>query len=171
MFDIDRVERPWRARLKPATLELEADFRARLARGEIELTGLQTGPGLARERSPLSPVWADHMKFDWQRQSVTVEGAAFIDVTGNVPIVEAAAQAPDVAPAPERGRPRFPTDKMTAIARSRRAVRLQNNKAEAGMLLAEFCRLHPFHKPPELRTIINHLKKLYAVGDEDSAPL
>lgn len=171
IFDIDRVERPWRTRLKQAVKELHADFRARLASGVIELHGLQTEPVLAAERRRLSVAWAERMRFDWKRQSIEIENALFVDVFGVAKMAAAGADVQVVTPPRRRGRPKFPLNDFVAIVRDRGTRRAATNEREADILLAEFRRIHPLAKPPTARTIQVHVDEIYAAAADDAATL
>jgi hypothetical protein len=58
-----------------------------------------------------------------------------------------------------------------AIARTRLSLRLSNNQREADMLLREFRRLHQSARPPGVRTIKDHVTKIYAAAEEDAVSL
>ena len=167
VYDIEPFEPQWRGRLEPARTELIADFRARISRGEIQLTGLQTEPVLALEPGPLSPAWAERMQFDWQRQTTRVEGALFVDVVAVVREARLPVKSKAINQPARRGRPSFPMEKLIAIACDRQDVRISNRKREADALLAEFQRRHPSVKPPAVRTIEDHEAEIYvaAVGN------
>jgi hypothetical protein len=69
------------AEIRRSQAALVADFRARIGRGEIRLTGLQIEPVLDRKRTELSPAWSSRMKLLFQRARVTVGSTVFVDVT------------------------------------------------------------------------------------------
>lgn len=173
MFDIDRVERPWKARLEPAKEQLLADFRARIASSAIELTGLQIEPLLAGERRPLSAAWAERMHFDLHQQSVRVEGYVFVDVVAKAmpPRLGVPGEVASGKTKASRGRPRFPMAKMIAIARDDPDLNKGPKKRRANYLVSEFTRLHPSSDRPAYRTILDHANKIYAAAATDAAPL
>jgi len=111
------------------------------------------------------------MQFDWRKGVIRVGSVLFDDVTG---LAKAATPQPKPetsdTPGP-RGRPPFPMADMVAIARTRLGVREGSNKREADALLQEFRQLHPRVKPPTVRTIEDHVAKVYAAAAEDAAPL
>ena len=156
------LEYPWMAQLAPARAELLADFRTRIATGEVELVGLQTAPVLAAEPARLSPAWAMRMQFDWRQQTVSVERALFVDVVGTVKQRTATPRTSNQPP--KRGRPSFPMDELVAIACTRLGTRAASRKGEADALLAEFQRRHPSTKPPTVRTIEDHVARIYATA-------
>jgi hypothetical protein len=170
-LDIDFLQEDWRRFLAPAKEALHTDFRTRIADGRIQLFGLQIAPQLAPERARLSSTWAGRMQFDWRTQTVKIEGAIFADVEGvQAPFMLPADRKP-AAPKRERGRPGFPMDELVAIARTRLSLRLSNNQREADMLLREFRRLHQSARPPGVRTIKDHVTKIYAAAEEDAVSL
>lgn len=142
MSDLEHVEHLWGERREPARTALHADFRARVANGKIELIGLQTEPVLATKRSRLPPVWAERMRFDWQRQTVRVEGTLFVDVTGAAipPGPKEKSQAETAAPRKGPGRPGLSMAELVVIAGQRLGKREPTNKGEANVLCDEFRR-------------------------------
>ncbi|WP_426954123.1 hypothetical protein [Muricoccus radiodurans] len=62
-----------------AWIEVREDFRARIASGELVLTGLQIAPSLAAARSVIPAIWARLLVFRAQN-SVTAKEVRFIDV-------------------------------------------------------------------------------------------
>jgi hypothetical protein len=68
------------------------DFRARIASGEIILTGLRTKPLLDSGRSIIPCEWAELLELDWDESSVRAAEVVFVAVTAeHRPISDAAA--------------------------------------------------------------------------------
>jgi hypothetical protein len=158
-FDLHLIE-PWAERLEPARVALQTDFAARIASGEIELTGSQTEPALAADRTSLSPAWAGRMKFDWRNGTVQVGGVRFVDVSG---VRRATPTAPETGSGGESrrgGRPSFPMEEMVEIAR-RRGSRESTNKGAASALLDEFKVQFPQRRAPSHRTVVDHVAEIY----------
>jgi hypothetical protein len=61
--------------------ELLADFRRRIASGDVVLVGLQVAPTLAQSKSRIPSVWAGLLKFEVARGAVTARDVKFIHVT------------------------------------------------------------------------------------------
>lgn len=169
-FDLHLIE-PWAERLEPARMALQTDFAARIASGEIELTGLQTEPALAADRTSLSPAWAERMRFDWRKQTVRIKGVQFVDVFGVRRTAPTGPETKSGGQPRRRGRPNFPMEEMVAIARERMRIRESNVAREAELLLKEYRARHADAKPPAVRTIEDHVTKIYAAAARDTGPL
>lgn len=84
------VVRAWRAAPSPRrTLQQRAElawqalidnFRTLVATEAVVLSGLQTKPSLAFERSDVPPVWASQMRFSLTKGRVTVAEVVFADI-------------------------------------------------------------------------------------------
>lgn len=99
-----------RQRRAEAERALTEDFRARIAAGEIVLTGLRTAPALDREPSTIAPAWALRLRFDWRRSAVSIGTTRYEDVSGARPIPGQGSAAPKPeAPATAEADP-APTD-------------------------------------------------------------
>ncbi len=169
-FDLHLVD-PWAGRLQSAKAAVQTDFSARIASGDVELSGLQTEPAFAAERAPLSAAWAKRMQFDWKRQAVRIESALFVDVLGITKAAVRVAQAQCAGQSRRRGRPSYPLEQLAAIARDRGAKRAPTKEREADILLEEFRRWYPAARPPKARTIQDHVEEIYATAAGNAGPL
>lgn len=149
--------------LRRARAAVTADFLTRVQDERIVLTGLQIQPQLAAGRSRLSPDWAPHMIFDWDRQAVRAFDNVFVDVQGEARKLAPPRKPPvvRVRAANARGRPSFPFDRFVDIASGPLWRRASQNKLEVEALLAEYGRLYPRDKQPGYRTVLSHIGKIY----------
>ncbi len=159
------------------------EVRWRLEIGVILLTGVQVLPELQVERTLIPGVWATAMEFAFAERTVTCFGHRWIAVTGSLcPLevpeggaeascgaaeaavvtapLEAGEATPAEPPARSGGRPGFPMQEMTEIARQR--VRDKTNKGTASVLLEEFVRRFPQRQPPSHRTVVDHVAEIYS---------
>ncbi|HWX49967.1 MAG TPA: hypothetical protein VNZ61_18120 [Roseomonas sp.] len=60
---------------------LIADFRRRIASGEIVLEGFQVRPVLVNTRSQFPTAWEPLLQFEWERNAVFIRRAEFVGVT------------------------------------------------------------------------------------------
>jgi hypothetical protein len=159
--------------LRRARSAVTADFLARVQDGRIILTGLQTHPQLALGRSRLSPEWAPHMIFDWDRQAVRVVENVYVDVQGEArrpaPLRKLGSTRPKAAQG--RGRPSFPFDRFVEIASSSTWQRASHNKIEVDRLLSEYRQRYPGSKLPSDSTVMSHIGRIYAAVADAAAPV
>jgi hypothetical protein len=66
--------------LKLAWQALIDNFRTLVATEAVVLSGLQTKPSLAFERSNIPPVWASQMRFSLTKGRVTIAEVVFADI-------------------------------------------------------------------------------------------
>jgi hypothetical protein len=157
--------------LRRARSAVTADFLARVQDSRIVLTGLQTQPQLAPGRTRLSPDWAPHMIFDWDRQAVRVVENVFVDVQGEARRPAPTRKLPATRPkaAQGRGRPSFPFDLFVEIASTPSWRRASHNKIEVDRLLAEYRQRYPGIKLPSESTVMSHIGRIYAAVADAAA--
>ena len=80
--EVEEHERAILDRQEAAEAALVRDFRDRIARGEVVLTGLRTRPNLDPSRSAIPAAWAELLVFDWGEASVRAQEVEYIDVQG-----------------------------------------------------------------------------------------
>jgi hypothetical protein len=184
-----------RGELKPAGVlfeawkELEADFRRRVERGEINLIGVSTWPLRETERRPISNLWAADLRFDFRSNLINVVQYQYsthryvaVLARRQEPRPAAVAQpraAPDETSeggspgtgSPKRGRPSFPLEMMVQLAAELCGSARPNHKAVAHLLREAFVERFPGAQPPSERTIIDHVPEIYARLGRQAGPL
>ncbi|MGK7871196.1 hypothetical protein [Falsiroseomonas sp. E2-1-a20] len=143
-----------------AALQLEADFRQRVASGEIELEGLQVAPMLGLKRQRLQVDWAHHLTFNWLKDEVFVKHTCFDKVTATRCVAGGDVWGAARTKGPH-GRPRFPLQQMVAIARSDLGRRHPNRTREAERLCKLFRECHPGQHVPAVSTTLKRIRQIY----------
>lgn len=154
---MDAWEAATKAQAKAAKA-VDADFRHRIANGELLVWGVREQPKLERHFTHISRVWAHGLKIDWEGNSASFGAQTFVALTCEK-ATNAAPDDPRREKAPsKRGRKGFPIDRFVEIARSR--SRSSNAKREADLLLAEYRKKYS-EKPPAHSMIQRNMEEIY----------
>ncbi|TDH60830.1 hypothetical protein E2C06_20255 [Dankookia rubra] len=183
---VARQPTPWdevNTTRKQARAALERDFRARIASGEVVLTGLQIAPTAAYTRSKIPPIWAPRLRFLTTKNVVFMGNIKFVDVLAShfvrttIPLpAEAEAEgAPANTPDPPKKPPGRPSYKR-AIEEDlrthwadvrRRAAKEANGKPNwselARVMRRRLIKANNNHHDgiPEEPTLRKHLPRIY----------